>query len=187
MILDVAGSKNAWNVRARSASGDDVSVRIEVDLSPEERGVWRVADGDEHTVNREVADLAGLQMPQNNAGDLALFQIGHVDDFGVPDEIDLGVREGFVLHDLRRAQRIAAVYDGDLRGELREVDRLFHRGIAAADDGNRLPTEEVAVTGGARGHAAARELPVRPDVQPACRRAGGDDQRRRRHLTAVVE
>ena len=65
---------------------------------------------------------------------------------------------------------------GDLRGELRQVDRLFHRRVAAADDGNRLAPEEVAVTGGAGRHAVTGQLAVCVDVEPARRRAGGDDQ-----------
>ena len=68
---------------------------------------------------------------------------------------------------------------------LRQVDRLLHRRVAAADDGDRLAAEEVAVAGRARRHAVARQLAVGADVEPARRRAGGDDQRLGRDRAAL--
>ena len=46
----------------------------------------------------------------------------------------------------------------DLAGELREVEALLHRRVAAANDGEDLVAErrERAVADGARGHAAAQ-------------------------------
>ena len=72
-----------------------------------------------------------------------------------------------------------------LRRELRQVDRFFHRRVAAADHGDRPAPEEVAVAGGARGHAVARELAVGSDLEPPRRRAGGDDQRLGRERLAI--
>src|SRR3954451_195935 len=45
----------------------------------------------------------------------------------------------------------------DARGELREEQGFFHRGVATADDGDVTVPEEEAVTGGARGDAVADE------------------------------
>ncbi len=88
-----------------------------------------------------------------------------------------GDRHRLVLHHLRRAQRVAAVNHGDLGGELRQVDRLFHRGVAAADHGDRQSLEEEPVAGRAGRDAAARQLLVDAEIEPLRRRAGRDDQR----------
>ena len=43
-------------------------------------------------------------------------------------------REQAILQDLLRAELVAPVHDGDVAREVREVERLFDGGIAAADD-----------------------------------------------------
>ena len=62
-------------------------------------------------------------------------------------------------------------------GVLGEVGRLFHRGVAAADDQHVLLAEEEAVAGGARRHAVAGEPLLRRQAEPLGLRAGGDDER----------
>ena len=98
-------------------------------------------------------------------------------DLAVPLEGDLRVGERLVLHDLRRAQRVAAVDHGDVRGEAREEDRFLHRGVAAADDGDRLAAEEEAVAGGAGRDAVADQRALGRQAEQPRRRAGRDDQR----------
>jgi hypothetical protein len=42
------------------------------------------------------------------------------------------------MHDLLGAELVAAMHQGDLLGDVGEVERLFDRGVAAADDGDLL-------------------------------------------------
>ena len=100
----------------------------------------------------------------------------------VPHELDLRVRERAVLHDLRRAQLVAAVHDGDGRRELREEQRLFERGVAAADDRDRLLAEEEAVARRARRHAVAEQSLLVREPEHARGGAGADDDRARAEL-----
>ena len=101
----------------------------------------------------------------------------HVAHRRVPLELDLGVGERAVLHDLRGAQLVAPVDDGDGGRELGEEDRLLERGVAAADDRDRLLPEEEAVTRRAGGHAVAEQLLLGGQAEHAGLGAGRDDHR----------
>ena len=68
------------------------------------------------------------------------------------------------------------MHHGDLGGELGEEDRLFHRGVAAADHDDLLAAEEEAVAGGAGRHAVAHQHALRLDAERLGGGAGGDDQ-----------
>ena len=106
--------------------------------------------------------------------------VGAVDrgDLGVPDELDLLVVEGALLHDLRRLERVAAVDHVDLVGEPGEERRLLHRRVAAADDRDGLLAEEEAVAGRAPREAVAREDLLLGQAELAVGRAGRVDERR---------
>ena len=91
------------------------------------------------------------------------------------DELDLLVGPGAVDHDLRRAELVAPVHERDLRGELRQEDRLLHRRVAAADDHDLLLAEEGAVADRAVRDAAALQRALRLEPELARARAGGDD------------
>ena len=101
-------------------------------------------------------------------------------DLGIEHPGDLRVRARLVLHDLRRAQRLAAMHEGDLVGEARQEHRLLHRRIAAADDRDVVTAKEVAVARRARRDAVAHQLPLGRKTEQLRRRAGRDDERARR-------
>ena len=61
-----------------------------------------------------------------------------------------------VLHDLLGAQRVAPVNQRDVRGDVRQVQGLLDRGVAAADDRDPLVAEKEAVAGGAGRHEIGR-------------------------------
>ncbi len=69
------------------------------------------------------------------------------------------------------------MHDGDVAGDISQIERFFHGGIAAADDGDRLVPVEKAVAGGAGRDAATGESFFRWQAEILCRGAGGDDQR----------
>ena len=78
-------------------------------------------------------------------------------------------------HDLRGAERVAAVEQVHLGREAGQVGRLLERGVAAADDGDLAVLEEEAVAGRAGRHAAATQPRLAVEAEPQRRRAGGDD------------
>ena len=82
-----------------------------------------------------------------------------------------------VLQDLLRAQLVAPVDERDVRGDVRQVQRFFDRGVAAADDGDVLVAEEEPVAGGAGRDALAAEGLLGRQAEVLGRGAGGDDQR----------
>ena len=55
VILNVARRKHSGHVRVAAVMGDDVAVGVELDLPFEQRRVRRVANGDEHAVERDLA------------------------------------------------------------------------------------------------------------------------------------
>src|SRR5262249_46247705 len=63
-----------------------------------------------------------------------------------------------LLHDLRGAELVAAVDDRQLVGELGDEDRVLHRRISAADNGDVLALEEGAVADTAGRDTLATEL-----------------------------
>jgi hypothetical protein len=66
---------------------------------------------------------------------------------------------------------------GDLGGVVGQIQRLFDRGVAAADHGDFPAAKEEAVAGGAGRHAGAGEGLLALQAQPARLGAGGDDHR----------
>ncbi|MNN32443.1 hypothetical protein D3C81_1461650 [compost metagenome] len=98
----------------------------------------------------------------------------------VPDRLDLAggdLGEQLVLHDLFRAQGVATVHQVDLAGDVGQVQRFFHGGVAAADHDHVLVLVEETVAGGAGRHAAALEGFFGGNAQVLGGGAGGDDHR----------
>jgi hypothetical protein len=98
----------------------------------------------------------------------------------VPDHRQLArldLLEETILHDLFRAQLVAAMNERDVRGDVREVDGFLDRGIAAADDGHAVATEEKSVAGRAGGDAVATMLFLGRQPEVLGGGAGGDDER----------
>src|SRR5439155_730148 len=112
---------------------------------------------------------------QHDRGDLAGGGIEDVHDLLVPEEGDLGMREGAVLHDLRCAQRLAPVDDDHPATEPREVERLLECRVAAAHDHDVPVLEEEAVARRARRHAVAHGQALRRQPEHLGGGAGGDD------------
>src|ERR1700722_17794256 len=70
LVLDVAGGEHAGNVgRRRIRRGADVAFGVHVELAAEQLGRRGVADRDEHAVDRELRQRAGLDVLEPDAGD----------------------------------------------------------------------------------------------------------------------
>ena len=80
-----------------------------------------------------------------------------------------------VLQDAFGAEFVAPVDDRHLRGMVGEIQRLFDRRVAAADDDHFLLAIEESVAGRAGRDAEALELFFRRQLQPARLGAGADD------------
>jgi hypothetical protein len=184
VVHDVAAGEHALDVGARRRLVDhEVALLVDVEHAVEQPRVRDVADREEHAVAGEVALLAGDRVLERHRADDAVRTV-HPGDGRVELELDLLVALRTVDHDRRGAELLAAVHDGDLRGELRQERRLLHRGVAAADDDDVAVAEEEAVAGRAGGHARAPQLVLAGDVEPARLRTGRDDQRARAQLDA---
>ena len=95
----------------------------------------------------------------------------------VPPDLDLGVREGPLLHDLAGPELVAAHDQGDLRGELGEERGLLDGRVAAADDRDLVVPEEEPVARGAGRHAVADQPALVLEAEHQRLGAGGDDER----------
>ena len=104
---------------------------------------------------------------QAEAGDLLLLDAEHFLDQGVGEELDLRVGDGAVEHDARGAELLAAVDERDFAGEAGKEERLFHGGVAAADDSDLFAGEKEAVAGGAGADAVADEGLLGGQAEPA--------------------
>jgi hypothetical protein len=170
VVDQVAGGEHAAQVGVRRpAEGEHVALVVEVDLAADELRARVVADGDEQPGDGQRALLAGPGVP--GADRLELRVAHRLEDLGVPDELDLRVVEGPLLHDLAGPQGVAAVHEVDLAREAGEEGGLLQRAVAAADDRDVLVAEEEPVAGGAPGDAAAGQLLLTGDAELAVGRA----------------
>src|SRR2546427_2724176 len=155
VILNVPGGEDTGHRRLRRPRDDlDVVVGQEVDLAANDLGVRTMPDRDEETVDGTLVEGAGLEVLEADRGDLAPLDVEDVVDGAVPDELDPAVLTRAILHELGGAQALAPVDHLDLPAEPREVERLLHRGVAAAHHHDVPVLEEEAVARGARRHAA---------------------------------
>ena len=92
-------------------------------------------------------------------------------------KLDVGLLGRPILHDLRGAELVAAVDDGQVAGELGDEDRVLHRRVAAADHDDLPVLEEGAVADAAGGDAAPAKLYLAGDAEPARLRPHRQDHR----------
>ena len=132
-----------------------------------------MADRDENAGHRQRCFLTGhgLTQPQSGHRGLAV----HRDHGVIGDELDLVVVAGAVQHDFRCPELIAAVHKRHAAGESGKKKGFFHRGVAAADDGDVLVSEEEPIAGGTGTHATAQQLLLAGNLEIACRGAHCQD------------
>src|SRR5690606_18527898 len=129
-ILHVARGEHALDVgRGRARLGQDVAALVHVELAAKQLGVRLVTDRHEDAVGLDALERAGLDVAQRDRLDAGLALAVDLVDHAVPDEADLRVLERAVLHDLRRAQRVATVHHRHALRVAGEEVRLLHRGV----------------------------------------------------------
>ena len=148
-------------------------------------GVWPIAMNTPCTGRSCVASVfVDLHAHAGHAGSVAQHFVERVVPQHAHVAAAFGLRHQAVDEDRLGAKLVAAMHDGDLLRDVRQVQRLLDGRVAAADDDDVLALVEEAVAGRAGGHALAHERFFRRQSEVARRRAGGDDQRVARVLAA---
>jgi len=175
-VLYVSAGEDAGNAGMDLVVGDDVAIRVEIDLAGEHFGVRFVADSEKEPANGQRRLAAGCGVAQAEAGDFLLLDTEDLFDGGVGHEGDSGVADGALQHDLGGAELLAPMQQRYLGGEAGEEERFFHGGIASADHGNLFAGEEEAVAGSAGADAVTDEGLLGGQSEPARRGSAGDDE-----------
>src|SRR6185295_14288176 len=144
-VLDIAGGEDAWHTCGRSLCCTDIPLGVHVQLAAEEMSVGTVPDRDKDACTRHLRDLAGHEILDSHACHPVIPK--NIFDGGVPDERDLLVLHGTVLHDVGGPQLIAPVDDRDLGRELGQEGRFLHCTVAPADHNQLLTLEKEPVAG----------------------------------------
>ena len=114
-------------------------------------------------------------------------------DRRIPDKLDLLVSKRLLLHNLRRAQFVAAMDHVNFGGVAREKSRLFHCRVTAADYDQRFVAKmrQWSVASRAGGYAVAaktvRNFRLSRNSEPLRRGARRDDQGFSRDGWAAVD
>ncbi|CSG07527.1 DNA segregation ATPase FtsK/SpoIIIE and related proteins [Shigella sonnei] len=120
-----------------------------------------------------------MRIAQTNASDTHLIA-GHFFQRTVGVQNDVAVLH--FIHqtlnkDFFRAETVTAVNQMHFRSDVRQIQRLFNRGIAAADDRNFLVAIEETVAGCTSRNPTAFKGFFRGQAEIACRSSGGNNQR----------
>ena len=106
VIHDVTARENTLDARAgRPRLNDYIAFFIELELALEKLGRGQMADRDESTVDSDAAYLAGALVADIQADQsLGLAAADKLDDFAVPDDVDVRVGEQAILQDFLGTQ-----------------------------------------------------------------------------------
>src|SRR6476659_2961503 len=91
-VLNVTRVEHARDIRARSSVRDDISVRIQVDLSLERLGIRNVADGHEEAADILLPNPVRLQVAKLYLGDDVLVDVVNIFDHRARQPFDLRIR-----------------------------------------------------------------------------------------------
>ncbi len=138
---------------------DDGAIVFHIDLAAKELGLRLVSDCDEHAINFELGDVAGLIVVDCRAvhGEGVIVAEDFA-DFAIPDRLDFWVSEEARLQHSFGAQFVAAMDEQNFGGEFCEEQGFFGSGAATADDDDFFIAIKEAITGGAGRDAEAFEF-----------------------------
>src|SRR5437899_9054722 len=94
----------------------------------------------------------------------------------VPAHRDVASVEEPFLKNLLSPEFVPPVDQGDATRDIGKVERFFHRGVPAADDGDVLTLVEESVAGRTGGDALSHELLLGFEPEVAGGGSGGDDE-----------
>ena len=149
-----------------------------------------MTDGNEYAVDLDVAGSRRRRnTAQTRADDPGVIAENLIDGV-IPDHAGLACRfqrKQAILQYLLGAQLVAAMHQGDVRGDIGEIQGFLHGRVAAADDCHGFAAIEEAVAGGASRNAPAAEGLFGRNPQVLGRSARRDDQRIAGVLAVVAE
>ena len=182
VVLHVTGSEHAGHTglggkALESTLGHDIAV-VHGQLTLEDLGIGRMADGNKAALQRDVFQRAGGGAFETDAGNTTVVA-QHF--FQGLKGFELNLARGHFFHQLVHQdglglELVAAVHQVHLAGDVGQIERLFHRRVAAAHNTAHLVAVEKAVAGGAARHAAAHEGRLGGQAQVLGRGAGGQNQ-----------
>ena len=169
----IAGRKDAAEVGAGRLVGLDIPGAVALHLATEEFGVRQAADRGENAVAGHFLQRAGPGIGQPDAPHPAFRLLQQRVRAAVPENFNAGIRKGFEIN-RGRAQRIPPVNQIYLGAELRKMQRITDRRVAAANHRDRLAAVEHPVTGRAVAHTAAAQRGFALKAERPRHRAGRD-------------
>lgn len=137
-VLNITCREDAFYACLGGAGdGDNVAIRVRLELAANEGSRGLVADSVEETCNGKIFLFASdhvlnAEVVQEIAVTLAL------DGDGVPKDGDFRVVHETFRHNLRRAELASPDENVDVRAVFCEVGGLLGRRVTTADDGKRL-------------------------------------------------
>jgi hypothetical protein len=142
-------------------------------------GIRLVADGNEDAENVYILHCTGLQILDAQAGNTGIVAQNFIKRTVVEngDLAGLLFLEQLVLHDFFGAELLAAMNQGDVAGDVGQIQRFFDGCIAAANDGDRFVAVKETIASGAGGNALAGKFFFRGQAEILGRGAGGNNQR----------
>jgi len=161
-----------------SAPDLDVAV-LHFELPFENRSIGLVADGDEHSLQRDITRRVILDIPDAHTGHATVIT-EHFLQYVVPGNRYLALGffpEQAILQDLFGTQRLAPVDQSDVGGDIGEIECFLDRRVAATDHGDWLVPVKKAVAGGTAGNSPALEGFLGRQPQIHRRGPGSDNQR----------
>lgn len=174
LVSYVASGENPRNGSAGgSAFNDYVTILVRIDLAVEERGLRIAADGDEDAVGGDLLLFAGLHVLDGHGLGGLVFAVDGSDD-GIENEVDFLVVSGPVHLNLRSAELITTMDDGDRAAKASQEEGVSQGCIAPAHNDDGLFAEEAPIACGAVGDTAAGKFHFSRHPQFAIAGAGGD-------------
>ena len=138
-----------------------------------------MANGDKQTRRMDLfagTIFGGLNSHPSNARVIAEYFLNFLE----PLKDDLasgGFLKQFILQNLFCPQRIPAVYQGHLGGDVGEIERFFDGGVTTTDDNDFLIAIEKAIAGRAGRNPLAHKLLLGGQTQVTRTGTGGDNER----------
>lgn len=177
LVLNITGSINERNRGLSSAwDGLDVAALVGVQLRGKHLGGRDMANGIEETVDRKRRGLLGVVVNQVQALQHLSVTLGG-GRRGLPQDLDLLVVHGSLLHDGRGTQHVSSDEHVHLRGVLGQEQGLLTGRVSTSHNSQRLVTENghSTITNSTGRDTLLPVLLLAREVHSLGRSTGGND------------
>ncbi len=156
-VMNISRSENSLHIGLGAVMDDDVPL-IQLQLTLEDPGVGRVADGNEHSLNIQGCFLSAFHILQLHRLNAFLLGIQDVGQHRIPDELDLLMLERPIGHDLGSPQFVSSMDNGHFFCKLGEKQSLLQGRISATLHHDLLVTKEESIAGRASRYTVPNEF-----------------------------